>query len=164
MKSVIVALSLTLMAFTGTPDVRSLDEGAVSPPATLASLQWLVGHWVGKGLGGETEEVYAAATDGQMMGMFRYVKDGKAGFYEFILIEEREGSLVYRLKHFNRDLTGWEEKDEIVEFPLVAISDDTAWFDGVTLQRAGDDEMRVGLRVGTKDGVRHELFEYQRAE
>ena len=67
-----------------------------------------------------------------MMGVFRLVQGGKAGFYELMTFKEESGSLVFRLKHFNADLTGWEEKGETVDFQLVAIEEYVAFFDGIT--------------------------------
>ena len=45
-----------------------------------------------------------------MMGSYRLVKDDKVIFYELQTIVEQGSSLVFRLKHFNADLSGWEEK------------------------------------------------------
>jgi hypothetical protein len=47
------------------------------------------------------------------------------------------GSISYRLKHFNADLTGWEEKNEVQSFGLVAREGDTWFFDGLTIRRDG---------------------------
>lgn len=124
------------IAVAATPDVRQLPEGATSPPAKIADAAFLVGHWIGEGLGGCAEEVMAPAAGGQIMGMFRIMKpEGGLSFYEFYQIAEHEGSLVLRIKHFNPDLTGWEEKNERVEFPLVAIEGTTAYFAGLTFAR-----------------------------
>jgi hypothetical protein len=44
---------------------------------------------------------------------------------------------MIRLKHFNPDMAGWEEKNQTVDFPFVAKEGDTLLFD----------EMAFGLRV-----------------
>ena len=79
-------------------------------------------------------------------------------------IAEVDGSLVYRLKHFSGELTGWEEKDELVSFPLVAIEENAVWFDGLTVRREGDTLISAVL-VGQSDGSTRELvFRYRRAD
>ena len=59
-------------------------------------------------------------------------------FYEFLLLREKEGSLELRLKHFNPDIVGWEEKDVFVTFKLVAIEPQAAYFSGLTYRLEGD--------------------------
>jgi hypothetical protein len=78
------------------------------------------------------------------------------------LVEER-GSMMLRLKHFNPDLTGWEEKGETVDFPLVAVAGDRWLFDGLTIHRQGDDAMTIYVAISQADGAVHEgLFTYAR--
>lgn len=71
------------------------------------------------------------------MGMYRLVRDGKPVFYEMMTLVEEKASLTLRLKHFNPDLTGWEAKDQTIDFPLVAVSNEIVHFDGMS--RAVDD-------------------------
>lgn len=130
--------ALPALSHAAPPDLRSLADGATSPPAAIKDVAFLSGHWIGDGLGACSEELMAPAAGGQIMGMFRQMKpEGGLRFYEFYHIAEHEGSLVLRIKHFNPDLTGWEDKDARVEFPLVAIEGTTAYFDGLTFSRSG---------------------------
>jgi hypothetical protein len=140
-----------------------LAAGDNSPPATLDAMRWLAGRWVGKALGGTSEEIWSAPNAGSMMGMYRLIKDGKPVFYELLTIVEENGSLLLRLKHFNPDLKGWEEKDKTVDFPLVAVRDGAVHFEGMSFHPRGD-TMTVYLAIRTKDGgVREEAFAYTRA-
>ena len=148
-----------------TPNTRALQPGAERPQAKVEALAWIAGHWRGPGLGGTSEEVWTEPSGGAMLGMFRSLgPDGEVRFYElFTLGPDDEGSLTIRLKHFNPDMTGWEEKDEMVTFPLVALSEDAAWFDRLTFHRAGPDELHVHLAIGQPDGTaREETFRYHR--
>lgn len=130
-------------------EVRSLDADEQSPGATLADLDWLVGHWKGEGLGGVSEEIIAPAAGGQMMGMFRHSDaTGKLKFYEFYLFAETGDSLTLRLKHFTPALHGWEEKDDYVEFPLVALGENAVYFDGLTFKRTGPDSLSSAVHIG----------------
>jgi hypothetical protein len=73
------------------------------------------------------------------------------------------GSLEYRLKHFNADLTGWEEKAEVVRFPLVAVEPDAWYFDGLTIRKEGQGGMIAAVRIGNRDGTSREaVFRYRR--
>jgi hypothetical protein len=134
-----------------------------SPPATLADVAWLAGHWVGDGLGGVSEETWSPARAGTMMGTYRLVKDGKPVFYEFLLLAEENGTLAMKLKHFNPDFSGWEEKTGFVTFKLVAVEPRAAHFDGLSYVREGEDEMRIYLILRERDGrVHEELFKMRR--
>lgn len=142
--------------------VRSLQPGAASPPAKLADVAWLEGTWVGKGLGGDTEESYSSALGGAVVGYFRFVKDGKVVFYEIVTIADTNGSLTLRLKHFHPDLKGWEEKNDVVEFKLVAVEGQTAYFDGLSIRRDGDTLFSAVRITNKKDGsTRVEQFSYK---
>lgn len=142
--------------------VMRLEDGAVSPAASIADISWLAGHWRGEGLGGKAEDVIAPAADGQMMGMFRHEKaDGSVNFYEFYVFAEKDGSLTQRLKHFSPLLSGWEEKDEFVEFPLVAIEERAAYFDGLSYRLEEDGGLTVGVRLSED---RNAFFSYRRVE
>lgn len=167
MKSLIIAtLALFASGVAYASDevsVRNLDEGAVSPPATIEDLAWIAGHWRGEGLGGQSEEIIAPPLGGQITGMFRQTKaDGSLMFYEFYHFAERDGSLVMRIKHFNPDLTGWEEKNESEEFALVAIEDGAVYFDGLTFAMTGEYQLGSAVRAGEAGEVLQ--FRYTRVE
>ena len=117
---------------------------------TIESLKWLAGSWSGVGFGAQCEEVWNLPKANAMMGMFQMFKDGKILIYEFIQIVEENGSLVLKLKHFNADFSGWEEKDNTVDFPLIRIEGTTAWFDGLTYQRQGN-ELKSWVAIKQKD-------------
>ena len=133
-----------------------------SAPATLESVAWLAGSWVGTGLGGVVEEAWTAPSGGSMIGSFKLLQEGKPSFYEFLLLVEEEGSLVLRLKHINPDMVGWEEKDEFVSFPLVKVDGDTAYFRGLTYRKVGDDRMKIYLALHSGDEVNEAAFEFER--
>jgi hypothetical protein len=133
------------------------------PQATLADMAWLVGHWTGTGLGGVSEEVWAEPAAGAMMGMYRLVVNGKLVFYEFMNLAEENGSLSLRLKHFNADMTGWEEKDRFVTFRLAKLTPTEAWFGGLTFKRVAADRLEIFLALRRADGtIREEAFRMER--
>jgi hypothetical protein len=142
--------------------IRTAQPGATPPPATIADVAWLEGTWTGAGLGGQTEEAYASPLGGAMVGYFRFVKDGKPVFYEIVTLVETNGSLAMRLKHFHADLKGWEDKNDVQEFKLVALDNQAAYFDGMTTKREGDTLYSAVLIKNRKDGSTHvEQFSYK---
>ena len=147
-----------------TPNTLRSREGA-SAPASLADFGWLIGHWRGTGLGGVSEEVWTAPAGGAMMGMYRLITKDAVTFYEFLTLVEENGSLALRLKHFNPDMTGWEEKDGFVTFRLVRMGPGEAYFGGLTFRRIGDDRLDIFLALRERSGtIREEKFEMQRVK
>jgi hypothetical protein len=146
-------------------ETRTLKPGASPPAAKLEELAWLQGQWEGDGITGPATEIYSAPAGGQMAGVFRQLRDGRVWFFEITAIAQVGSSLEYRLKHFNEDLTGWEEKDRVVKFPLVAVEKDAWYFDGLTIRRDGPDGMIGAVRIANKDGTsRESVFRYRRVK
>ena len=147
-----------------TPNTLTAAADVPSPRATIGDMAWFAGKWTGTGLGGATEETWSAPAAGAMMGMFRFLKDGKIVFYEFLTLVEHEGSLLLKLKHFNPDLAGWEEKNDFISFRLLKLAPDTLHFAGITFKRLGPDRLDVYLAIRNRsDGsVREETFEMTR--
>ena len=150
-----------------TPNTLRLAPGQASPPATLADMAFLVGHWTGDGLGGTFEEIWTAPRHGVMVGLYRGLKaDGAPVFNELLLLREEQGSLMVRLKHFDPDLIGWEEKAQVVTMPFVAKRDGVMHFDGMAFTVTGPDTLTVYLAIeNKKDGTAREaVFRYTRVK
>jgi hypothetical protein len=162
---VVVAGAFTVAQSIGereTANTLRASAVAAGPPATLDQMKWLVGHWKGTGLGGISEEMWSEPAGGVMMGMYRLVINGKPSLYEFIHLAEENGSLVMKLKHFNADLTAWEEKERFVTFRLVRIGANEAHFDGLTFRRSVD-RLQIFLALRDKEGkVREKAFQLDR--
>lgn len=135
-----------------------------APPARLADISWLQGSWEGEGIDGAPAlEAYTPAAGGQMVGHFRQLnKDGTVMFYELITIVEEGGSLAYRLKHFNADLTGWEEKDKVVSFPLTDRKGDRLDFSGLVYERTGKNTMTASVQVSEGGRTETLVFRFRR--
>ena len=139
------------------------EPGKAGPHATLQDIAWLNGVWQGSAFGGISEEIWSEPGGGSMMGVYRSVENGTVRFYEINAIVETNGSLAMKLKHFNADLTGWEEKAEVRTFPLVRVTNHEICFDGMTYKRTGRDTLIVYLAVKAKDGtVKEIVFDYRR--
>lgn len=163
----IAALALLLSLAPAAPalaqQTRVLAPGAASPAARVSDLAWLVGAWKGEGFGSDLFESYSAPIGGQMPGHFYVAKDGKPSMYEFVMIAEVGDSIEYRVRHFNPDMTAWEEKERFVRFPLVAAEGDNWYFDGLTIRRTGPDSSEHVVRITGKDGKASEaVLRYRR--
>lgn len=139
-----------------------LAEGQKSPPASVADVNWIQGHWRGEAFGGITEEIWSPPLGGSMMGAFKLVVDDQVTFYELITILEEKGSLILRLKHFHANLQGWEEKDETVDFRLVKIVEKTAYFEGFTFELISEDKMDIYVMIGSDGKLEETKFTYQK--
>lgn len=160
-----IFLCLLLSVSARAAETRQALPGAASPQAIISDLAWLAGPWDGNGLGGAARVVYSPPDDGQIVGHFKQSKNGKIQFYEIAAIAETKGSLEYRVKHFNADLTAWEEKDKVQTFPLVAVEKDAWYFDGLTIRRDGENGLIETVLVSRKDGTSSEIsFTYRRAK
>jgi hypothetical protein len=96
--------------------------------ADIGSMAWLIGRWAGRHEADDIEEYWNAALGGVMVGTFGAVRDGHPRFYEFLTIAGEDGSLVFRFRHFDPDLTAWEDKTEPMVFDLAEIGDWQAVF------------------------------------
>ncbi len=146
-----------------TENTRKLGSDKKSPAATIKDMAWFAGHWTGEALGGISEEIWSPPRDGGMMGMYRLIRNGKPVFYELLTMVEENGSLIVRLKHFNRDMTGWEEKNKTVDFPFVGKADGVIHFEGMAFRPEGSNGVTIFLAIRQKDGTLHEeAFRYTR--
>jgi len=142
---------------------NTLTLGNKKPPkANLQEMAWLTGYWQGEAFGGISEEIWAPPAGDSMMGSYRSVKDGKVEFYEICQIRQEGETLMMRIKHFHGDLKGWEEKDETVEFPLVKIDKEAAYFEGWTIKKLSENEIVMYVNVGSEDQKQEIEFKYKR--
>ena len=159
------------LALVATPlaaqEVRDTPEDHTPPPASLEQMDWLVGQWSGTGIGGApAHESWFSPTGNTMVGTFIQMKDDdEIMFTEHMYLMEEEGSLVLRLKHFNADLTAWEDKEGMVTFPLIAVEDCAAYFRALTLRCDGENGLIAAVRMKNAGGEISELiFRFDRVE
>ncbi len=153
------------IATTQAQNILSLGQNQSSPNAKIEDVAWIAGHWLGEAFGGVTEEIWSPPMGNAMMAVFRLVNDKQTEFYEIETISEENGSLILRLKHFAADLKGWEEKDETVDFPLVKLEHNKAYFDGLTFEKVSEQEMNIYVLIEQQDGAQNEMkFPYKRVK
>ncbi len=145
--SLVFFLSLSVFS-----QVKQLEINQEPGKGNVSDLKWLEGFWIGSGFGGECEEVWMPAIDGNMIGTFRFWSEGKLIFSEFMNIVQEGETFSLKLKHFNADLSPWEEKEEWTTFRLVEVGENTVYFHGLTMKREGD-EIKLWLAL-TEGGIR----------
>lgn len=144
---VFLVTSFTQAQSVFTEHTFKLDEGAKPATAELEKFKFLVGRWVGTGLGGECEEVFLPVWNNTMTGSFRYAKEGKLVFSEYFSLHSDENGTALRLKHFNPDMVGWEDKAGMVKFPLIKVEEKAAYFSGLTYKLVGPNELHVWVAM-----------------
>ncbi len=151
---------LNFLVVTG-QNTLQLGEGQESPDAKINLVSFMEGHWHGTAFGGVTEEIWTPAVGGSMLFVFRHMIDEKVNFYEIGHIREHNNSLVFELKHFNADLHGWEEKDEVQQFKFIKAEGNRVYFDGFTFENVSDNEVNIYGLIGNDDGSHNEMvFNY----
>ena len=151
-KCLLGALALMCGSAAAAQETRTAAKDQPPAPATLADISWVIGQWSGEGIGGApAHESWLPPIGTTMVGTF-VQEDGESGiqFTEHMYLMEEEGSLVMRLKHFNADMTGWEEKDGMVTFRLIEIEHCKAYFRSLTLRCTTEEEGAGGLIVAVK--------------
>lgn len=159
MKTLLILLAFLTFSHLASAQVRQLEPGQSPGKGQVEELNWMVGYWTGPGLGGDCEEVWMPAQDGHMIGTFRFWSGGKLVFSEFMNLVQDGESVAMKLKHFNPDLSGWEEKEKWTTFQLIELKGQTAFFHGMTISRAGD-EMTIQLALTNGGKRRIEEFKY----
>jgi len=130
---------------------------------TIEDAAWLAGRWVGEGFGGQMEEAWAPPVGGQMIGHFRYWREGTPQFYEFLLLDVTDAGLRLRVKHFNPDMIGWEAADEWHAFEPVAVTPDALMFNGLTIRRDGENRIVMTIRMRRGEQVSEDILRFERA-
>ncbi|MFZ2493963.1 MAG: DUF6265 family protein [Thermoanaerobaculia bacterium] len=142
---------ISLLIFVCTATAFGADAGHVK------GLTFLQGKWAATVEGERWEEQWMAPSGDSAVGVCRAMKNGRTFFYEVLTVEQDEAGAVLRMKHFNRGLVGWEEKDVAVEVPLVSLTGNEVVFakdDGslrITYRRTGTDEL-LAIVERTKKG------------
>ncbi|WP_428236034.1 DUF6265 family protein [Gracilimonas sp.] len=160
MNKLVVLLALIIGSFSVSESYEILaPENPSKNKFDIEDFSWLVGSWTGDGFGGISHETWAEPVNGTMMGMYRHINaDGDLVFYEFLLLDETG----LRLKHFHPDLTGWEEKDDMLTFEMISYTTDKIELKGLTFEKKSDTEMTISLKMKRSDGIHTEIFNMKR--
>jgi hypothetical protein len=110
-----LALVFLVVTAASIPFVAALSWAQPSSTTTLADVAWLTGHWAGTTAKGELiEEVWMPDRGGMMIGSFRWQRANGRWLLEFMQLLDTPTAIApfaLRIKHFNQDFRGMEEKD-----------------------------------------------------
>ncbi|MCB4808829.1 DUF6265 family protein [Tamlana sp. 62-3] len=152
---------LLLLLLFSTSICFSQTEKTLAPK--LKNIEWISGNWKGEAFGGKTEENWSKPSGGSMMATFKLIDKNEVVFYEIEIIREIENSLLLQLKHFGKDLKGWETKDETVDFPLIKLTSTKAIFKGMTFEKVNNNEMNVYVDIKDENGnIENVKFNYKK--
>ena len=77
--------------------------GAAPPAASIGDLAWMTGSWEGPmGENAVLQETWLEPADDSMMAAVRLLADGKTDMVELIVIEESEGTLIFRIQQWTK--------------------------------------------------------------
>lgn len=151
--------------------VLPLHAADPKPPASVADLAWMAGHWQGQKDGNPLEEHWTAPDSGTMMGMFRWIKSGRVLVYEVLALEDSPKGPVLLLRHFKPGLIGLEEEEKNgpLRCPLAGGGPGEVVFacesepTRLTYRRAGENGLNVLLERQKEGKTRTDEFVYTRA-
>jgi len=75
----------------------------VADTPRIEQIAWLEGSWTGSAFGGTIDEVFGSPAGGSLLGTSRVVADDKLIHREFIVLAERDGTMVYEVHLPNRE-------------------------------------------------------------
>lgn len=165
------AISLAAAMPVAAQETRVAPEGHVPPAAELSQIAWLAGQWSGTGVNGNpAHEAWLPPSGDTMVGVF-VQENGEGGlmFTEHMYLREVDGTITLSLKHFNPDLTGWEERDDMLTWRLLSLEHCAAYFSGLTFRCANNENTDDGLIVAVRmradgDEISELLFEFARID
>ena len=94
----------------------------------LKPLSFLSGKWVSETPEEVQEEFWSPVSGESLVGTFRVIQHGQPVFYEFWVVEVDDHRPMLKLKHFNANLVGWEEKNASIRMPLITTAENDATF------------------------------------
>jgi hypothetical protein len=142
----------------------ALAQDAIgSVPAARATIQqvaFITGRWAGMLGDRHFEQHWMAPLGPSMVAAYRNLQGGKPMLYELLAIEEQEGGLVLRIKHFapGPGLASREAQGEAAEHRLVKVQGEVAVFEStganatrITFSKPSNDELSIVVER-TRDG------------
>jgi hypothetical protein len=136
-----------------TEHVYRNGPGVVPAKAVITDFARMIGYWKGQGLGGVCEELWMPEAGGLLHGSFRMATKGKLSFSEFMTITiDSTGHAILKVKHFNPDFTGWEEKDKSEDFLYLKQDGNAIYFSGMTYLFEADNRLIIFVTFKSRDG------------
>lgn len=152
-----VTLPAVLATVLAASTAFAQDAIGTAPPAkaTIQQVAFIAGQWVGKLGENHIEQHWMTPVGPSMVAAYRNLAGGtKPGLYEILAIEEQDGTLKLRIKHFapGPGLASREPQGEAAEHTLVKVEGQTAVFEStgpnalrITFTRKSTDALDIVL-------------------
>ena len=151
-----------LVCLLGFATFPILAQDTISPP-TWDDISWIVGDWVGDGFGGVSYEHWSQPIAGTMLGTYRHVGDGKNSFFElFTISKNADGTFIMKLRHFNPDLSAWEDKEGQLVWEWKGKTNNGFTFGPCTYNLVGEGQMEIELKMINNGKPETEIFHFQK--
>tara|TARA_B110000503_G_C7118819_1_gene401518 strand:+ start:79 stop:555 length:477 start_codon:yes stop_codon:yes gene_type:complete len=158
MKKLILCLTFSAISFAQNTLHYNNDKG--SEKTTLQNIKWLEGNWKGEAFNGIYKENWSKPFGESMVFNFKLVVKEKIVFYELGHIIEKDGTLLYQIKHFYANLKGWEEKDQSEDFRFIKKEANRMYFDNFTFEYVSENE--VNLYAYFEDSKEEMVFNFNK--
>jgi hypothetical protein len=152
---VVLSISLNAQAFV-TEHIMHDTSFQINTHYQVEDMAWIKGNWAGEGLGGYCEEIWSSPVGGIMSGIFRFYKDDKLVFSEFLSLQHSGDGIGLLVKHFTPEFHAWEEKEDFINFELIKIEDKLAYFQGLTIDGRDEGMLKIYVLMKNKEGNRWE--------
>ena len=146
-----LAASLVLAAPRPARPAGNVQQPAAKTAvASVQDLAFMAGHWTGQVDTAQIEQTCAAPDHGFMMCMFRLAEQGKTELLELYALQEKDGTVEMRVRHFTPEL-GEERMPAPFSYRVTSISPTQVVLENpagsypkrATIERSGPDEMVV---------------------
>lgn len=167
-----IAGSMALLDDAPKSKKNSAARTAAESDNPLKPLGMMTGRWVRTQGKDWLEETWSAPQGDCMMGMFRWMKDGRLWMMELMTITVEDGRPVFYIRHFDRRAHAWEEKDAPLRYPLKTLNEHEAVFEDLEREfpqrfafRRPDEGRFIVRFEGMKNGKRSgSQFDYTAAD
>jgi hypothetical protein len=128
------------------------QSAAIAAENDLAAIGWLAGVWQSELKdGSQTVYVYVPLINGEMLSTQMGLRDGKTSRYEFRVIHEQNGQVLFQELAFKPDLS---PGDPVPSRPLLAHDATHLDFTDMKVTRTGENAITVELTIHSPDGPR----------
>lgn len=150
------AVLAAVLAAPASAQTPTTDSIGTAPPAkaTIQQVAWIAGQWVGMLGDRHIEQHWMPPLGPSMVAAYRNVQGTDPKLYEILTIEEFEGGLVLRIKHFTPGpgLASREAQNEAAEHRLVKVDGQRAVFEStganplrITFSKPAGDQLSIVL-------------------
>ena len=129
----------------------SESTGDIAKRATdLSAFAWLSGIWQADALGGQVQNMFQPAANGEILCTLQVAKEGRIVRYELCAIRTQAGHTGFSVAAFGPDMI---PAPSVPVRPLVSASATAISFDGIAFVQTASNAMTVTVQIPTADGA-----------